>query len=246
MTDYIKIPTFPTQDLLRGIEAISPYPRINPQQPHPEGYSRQSNDTAEEKDNLAPRRFMALRRLINDLQELAKISRIDFATADAELHQLGLAVVEDELIPLLQLMKIPLESIEQLLLQIDQNRSSVSLGDGRIITSAEATLFPVSTAGLSEYNLKIEDLKIRPGQFDSRIVEQIDQEGLCVAQQNRLCLTFSRFGPALATTNEPLKLKLSVLLGVMESDEANRRAILYPRADKSFGLYADKLINLSI
>lgn len=53
-------------------------------------------------------------------------------------------------------------------------------------------------------------------------------------------------GPALGAINEQLKLKINVLLGVMESDEADRRAILYPRADKIYGLYVDKLINLSI
>ena len=246
MTDYIKIPTFPTQDLLRGIEAISPYPRINPQQPRPEGYSQHPTDTEQKKDNRARRRYMSLRRLITELQESAQISRVDYATADAELHQLGLAIVEDGLIPQLLQLKISLESIEQLLLQIDRERSSVSLGAGRKINSAESTLFPISTEGLSEYNLKIEELKIRPGQTDRNIIDQIDQQGLCVDQQQRLRLTFSRLGPALGTADEQLKLKISVLLGVMESDEDDRRAILYPRADKSYGLYADKLISLSI
>jgi len=246
MTDYIKIPTFPTQDLLRGIEAVSPYPRINPQQPRPEGYPRQTKQSAEEKNDRARRRFVSLRQLINELQTTARISKVDFATADAELHQLGLAIVEEKLIEQLLQLKIPLESIEQLLPQIDQDRSCVSLGGGRRITSNESSLFPVSTAGLSEYNLKIEALKIRQGKLAGKIVDQIDQDGLCLIQQNRLRLTFSRFVTALGTAEDLLSLRLSVLLGVMESDEDDRRAILYPRADNSYGLYADKLISLSI
>lgn len=246
MTEYIKIPTFPTQDLLRGIEAVSPYPRINPQQPRPEDYPQQTNHSAEEKNDRARRRYLALRRLITELQKSAQISRVDFATADAELHQIGLAVVEEELIQQLLQLKIPLDAIEQLLLQIDQNRSRVSLGGGGIINSSESTLFPVSTEGLAEYHLKIDELKIRQGESAGKIVTQIDKEGLCVVQQKRLRLTFSRFVTALGTADDLLKLKLNVLLGVMENDEADRRAILYPRAENSYGLYADKQINLSI
>ncbi|HEY5672176.1 MAG TPA: hypothetical protein VIR78_00555 [Malonomonas sp.] len=246
MTDYIKIPTYPTQDLLRGIEAISPYPRINPQQPRPEGYPRQSNHSAAEKDDRVRRRFMSLRQLINELQSAARIDKVDFATADAELHQIGWAILEKELVEQLLQLKIPLESIEQLLPQIDQNRSAVRLDGGRRITGSESSLFPVSTAGLTEYNLKIEELKIRQGKAAGMIIDKIDQDGLCVVQQNRLRLTFSRFVTALGTAEDLLTLRLSVLLGVMESDEDDRRAILYPRADKSYGLYADKLISLSI
>lgn len=246
MTDYIKIPTLPTQDLLRGIEAVSPYPRINPQQPRPEDYPQQPKHSAKGKDDRARRRYLSLRRLISELQKSAQISRVDFATADAELRHIGLTVVEEELIPQLLQLKIPLAAIEQLLAQIDQNRSRVSLGGGNIISSDEANLFPVSTAGLAEYNLKIDALKIRQGEFAGAIVAQIDQNGLCLVQQQRLRLSFSRFVTALGTAEDLLNLSLGVQLGVMENDEADRRAILYPRADQSYALYADKQINLSI
>ena len=246
MSDYIKIPTFPKHDLLRGVEAISPYPRVDSQQPRQEGSSQQQSDTAEKKDGLARRRFLSLRRLIDELKESAQITKLDFGTAYAELRNLGLAIVEEELIDQLLQLKIPLQSIEQLLQQINQNRSGVSLGSGRRISSEKPSLFPASVAGLLEYNLKIEGLKVRTGPHDSKIVNLIDQEGLWVVEQNRLRLTFSRLGPTLEATSELLKLKISVLLGVLETDEADRRAILYQRADKSYGVYADKMINLSI
>lgn len=246
MTDYIKIPTSPMQSLWRGIEALSLSSRINPQPPHHEGSSPQQSDSAEERERRPRRRFVALRRLINELKESAQITKVDFAIADAELHSLGLAVVEEKLIQQLLQLKIPLHSIEQLLPQIDQNRARVSLGRGRSITSAALTLFPVSAEGLAEYNLKIEELKVRIERFDSKIVTEIDQEGFYVDEQNRLRLIFYRRGAARGEASELLELKISVLLGVIENDEASRRAILYQRADKSYGLYADKLINLSI
>ena len=121
MSDYIKIPTFPKHDLLRGVEAISPYPRVDSQQPRQEGSSQQQSDTAEKKDGLARRRFLSLRRLIDELKESAQITKLDFGTADAELRNLGLAIVEEELIDQLLQLKIPLQSIEQLLQQINQN-----------------------------------------------------------------------------------------------------------------------------
>ena len=246
MTDYIKIPTFPTQDLLRGIEALSPYPRIDPQSPRQDGYSRQQSDSAADRDKRVRRRFLALRRLINALKKSAKITRVDYATADAELHALGLAMVAEQLPAQLLQLKIPLQSIEQLLPQIDRERAAVSLGSGRRIQRAGATLVGVSAEGLSEYNLKIENLAIGSGGFDRKLSDPIDQEGLYIIEQNRLRLTFSRLGPDLAATGERLNLTLIVLLGVIETDQAGRRAILYQRADKNYGLYADKQINLSI
>ena len=246
MTDYIKIPSFPTRDLLRGIEAISPYPRINSQQPSQEGYAQQQPDSQQEQAERARRRFVSLRHLIDELQESAQITRVDFGTADTELRSLGLAIVEEQLLQQLLQLKVPLNSIEQLLLQIDQNRSNANLGTGRRINNDESPLFPVSVTGLSEYNFRIEDLKIHASQHSDRILGEIDERGLCVVEQNRLRLTFSRMGPALAARDEQLKLKVSALLAVIEVDEAERRAILYPRGDNSYGLYADKLINLSI
>ncbi len=246
MSDYIKVPTSPKQGLLRGVEAVSPYPRINPQQRHKQGYSQQQPETTDVKDSRARRRFISLRRLIDELKKTSPISKVDFASADVELRNIGLAIVEEALIDRLLQLKIPLQSIEPLLQQVDQNRSSIELGSGRRISDEESTLFPVSAKGLSEYNLKIDELNILPGHYDSQIVEQIDREGHYIAEQNRLRLTFSRLGPALTSTGELLKLKISVLLGVLETDEADRRAILYLRADKSYALYADKLINLSI
>ncbi len=246
MTDYIKGPTLPTQDLLRGVAAISPSSRINSQQRRPEGYPGHPADPEEQKDSYDSRHFLRLRSLIRELQGSTQINRVDFATADAELHRLGLAIVEQMLIPQLMQLKIPLESIEQLLRQLDRGACSVSHGPADRINRAESPLFPVSTEGLAEYNLNIAELQIHPGKSGSNIVDEIKQMGFCIKQQNRLRLTFGRFGSLVGVEKEPLNLKISVLLGVLESDEAERRAILYPQTDKCYGLYADKRINLLI
>jgi hypothetical protein len=246
MTDYIKIPTFPTQDLLREIEAVSPYPRINSQQPGPEGYPRKSPDTAKKRDSHAQRRFMALRRLIDELRKLAQISKVDFATADVELRQQGMTIVDAELVLQLRRLYMPREGLDLLLGQIDRQRFSAGLGRGRKHSGTGSSLFPASTEGLSEYNLIFEQLQFRPGRLESRVKQQVQEEGLCIEQENRLRLIFSRAGQSRDISNDLLKLTVEVELGVMESDEADRRAILYPRSQGIYGLYADKLINLSI
>jgi len=245
VTDYIKVPTLPTQDLLRGVEAVSPSLRINSQQPR-QGYAKQQSDNEIEKEIRDPRRFLKLRDLIRELQGRAKINRVDFVTADAELRGLGLAIVEEKLIPGLLQLKIPLESIESLFQQMDKSPSSIRLARDRRIVSTEPTLFPISTEGLLEYNLIIGDLSIHSGKFGQKIVEAVVQDGISTHQHDRLRLTFSRIGSTFDVTNALLKLQISVLLGVAESDEFERRAILYPQTDSSYGLYADKCINLSI
>lgn len=246
MTAYIKVPTLPNQDLLRSIEAISPFPRINSKKPRPEGYSDRTTDSEKEEQNQDPRRFLKLRSLIKELQVSAQISKVDLVTADVEMQSLGLAIVEETLIQQLLQLKIPLDGIEHLVQQIDNNPFGIRRARDRMIDSRDSPLFPISTEGLSEYNLIIEELIISPGKFSHEIVDEINQEGLCVKQRNRLRLTFSRVGSALGDGKELLNLKISVLLGVIESDDADRRAILYPQTDKSYGLYADKRISLSI
>jgi len=246
MTDYIKIPTFPTQDLLLGIEAVAPFPKINSHQPRQEGYSDHSNDAAKEKEKRDPRRFLELRSLIEELRGLVQIKKVDLATADSELHRSGIEIIEEKLIPLLLELRIPLNSIDQLVEQIDRNPSRVIRARERKITSTDSPLFPISTLGLSEYNLIIEDLKLQPGSLNSKIVEDVQREGLSVKQKDRLRLSFRQESSSSETGSKLLNLKISVLLGVMESDEAERRAILYPQSAKCFGLYADKRINLSI
>ena len=246
MTDYIKFPSFPAQDLLQGVKEISPYPRVDPQQPHQQGYERQQPGNQKETEQQVRRRFLSLRQLINKLQKIASITKVDYLTAGTELHGLGLANVEEQLIDQLLQLKIPLESIEQLLQQIDQRRSAVTLGNGRRIVNQQPDLFPVSAEGLSEYNLKIEDLQIRTGPHSGHIAEKISTDGFYIVEQNRLRLTFSRLAPTDEVPNDLLKLKISALLAVIETDESDRRAILYPRPDNSYALYADKQINMSI
>ncbi len=246
MTGYIKNPTLPTQDLLRSIEAISPFPRINSKEPRSEDYPDRANDSEKEKKDQDPRRFLKLRSLIKELEASAQINKVDMVTADAEMQNLGLAIVEENLIPHLLQLKIPLESIEHLVQQIDSDPSGIRCARDRRIDSGNSELFPISAEGLIEYNLIVERLIISSGKFSHKIVDEIDQEGLCVKQQNRLRLIFSRAGSTSGASEELLNLKISVLLGVVESDEVERRAILYPQTAKSYGLYADKRISLSI
>jgi hypothetical protein len=246
MVDYIKVPTAPKRDLLRGVEELSPSQRIRPRRSGEEGSSQQSGETPERYEGRDPRHFMVLRRLINELQESAEIGRVDFATADTEMRQRGLAIVEQELSPFLLRLQIPFKSIKHLQLQIDAGLASVSVGSGRRIEVGESFLFPLSTMGLLEYNLRFGELKIGLGKFNSGIVEQIDREGFYIVEDKGLRLTFSRLESSTEAVSGQVKLKIGVQLGVVEKDESGRRAILYPKGDNNYGLYSDKPINLSI
>ena len=141
MTEYIRMPTLPTQDLLRSIEAISPFPRVTAKKPRSEGYPEQMPDSDKEKESRDTRRFLKLRSLIKELQKSAQINKVDFATADAEMTSLGLAIIEEKLITHLLQLKIPLESIESLLQQMDNNPSGTRNARDRRIDSTEPTLF---------------------------------------------------------------------------------------------------------
>ncbi len=244
MTDYIRIPTAQNYDLLRGVEPVAPYPRIDPQQGRQDGYQRQQ--AKPEAKPQVRRRFTAMRRLIEQLKDRLRIVRVDYNTADLELRSQGLAITEEELIPQLLQLKIPLDSVEELLHQVRLSRTSVLLTPGGRIGEASYPLFPVPAEGLSEYLLKFSDLSIGSGSHFAQIVETINNEGRFVQELNRQRLTCRRPGPDVLAAGDQLLLDFSVQLGVIEVDEDGRRAILYPRSEQICCLYSDKQIDLSI
>jgi len=245
MSDYLKIPTLPPKDGLPGVAAVAPYPRIDSHH-SPSDDSRQSSSAAgKEPKKRTERRFILLRQLIARLEETADIVKLDYATADAELRQLGLSSVEENLIPQLLRLKIPLQAIARLQEQLNAQQPSISLGRGRLIQNDATDLFPVSAAGLAEYILKIDHLHLKPRSLQPKIAQAMDQEGFFAVQGKRLRLTLS---PSRSTqsTDADVSLRIVALLGGIENEEDGSRAILFPRTDGSYGLYADKMIDLSI
>ena len=247
MPDYIRANATLAPGMFREIEPISPYPRIDPHQPRRDDDPGQRSGSQQPQNDRARRRFMSMRELVEKLQETCQISRVDYSTAETEMHSQGLEIAEEELIGQLLQLKIPLTEIEDLFQQIRLQNSMIGLESGRILTSESFPLFPRSAEGLTEYSLNFPDLRVRVDRSETRIIEAINDHGRFTSDVDRLRLSFRRQLPGSDLTAEgQLALDIQVLVGASELDEAGRRAILYPRSATHFGLYADKLINLSI
>jgi len=232
-------------DLNREVVPVSPYPRINPQQQRQEGYSQQQPEKPFDEDRQVRRRFTAMRELIEQLKKLATISRVDYNTANQELVKRGLAIAEEELITLLLNLKIPLASIDELVRQLQLRRASPTLTSGRDI-SQEDTLFPIFVDQLSEYLVLFDELQVIPGEKNKLLVDEITNHGRYHVELKALRLTFSRPATVPPLGWKSLDLAIGIQVGAVEIDENGRRAIFYQRPDKSYGLYSDKAINLSI
>lgn len=248
MSEHIKPGSIHGASLFREVEPVAPYPRINPHQPKREEYPRQQADQNAGQDSQSRRRFTSMRELVDKLKEACRIARVDYLTAELEMHNQGLAIAEEALISQLLQLKIPLGGIDELFQQIRQQRTALTLTPGRTLTANSFPLFPVNVEGLSEYCLTFSNLQVRPERQETRIVEEINNNGRFTSESGRLRLTFRRLLPGADPPQDGnlLQLDIQVLVGAIEIDDAGRRAILYPRAKANFALYADKQINLSI
>ncbi len=233
-----------SRTLFKEVEPVAPYPKINPQQQQYEDNSREEGEKYSEKDEPLRRRFKAMRRLIEKLQESQQIGRINFMTANHELRSQGLAIIEEELLTQLLLLKIPLASIDELFQQLQHAPPETAMVEG-LKFSPTNQLFSISAEGLSEYNLVLSNLSIRTSSHDSDLNDALAQEGRFVAEKDRLRLIFRQNQDGNTSGNVVL-LDVNVQIGAVEIDEDGRRVILYQRPDQSFGLYSDKQIDLSI
>ncbi|MCD6581578.1 MAG: hypothetical protein J7K90_07220 [Desulfuromusa sp.] len=226
----------------REVEPVPPYPRIDPQRPRDE-YPRQQSEQRADKADPVRRRFMAMRILIDELKKAAGLTRVDYSTAETELNDLGLSILESELVEQLLELKVPLEGIDHLFQQIRQRPTTPDLRAGHNL-SEDYNFFPVFIAGISEYNLRFQQLQVQSSDKSIRINENIDGRGHFVSEKNRLRLDFRQM--AATEDIDVLQLDISIQVAVSEVDDAGRRVILYQRPNQSFALYADKQIDLSI
>ena len=226
----------------REVEPVPAYPRVDPQQPRDQ-YPRQEQSQRADKDDQARRRFRAMRQLIDQLKKAANIARVDYFTAEKELHDIGLAWAEKELIEQLLELKLPLEAIDQLFNQIRQQEVLPELEAGHTLKETEGFL-PIFSAGLSEYLLSFKKLHISGAGKQQHILEHIEKSGRFMVEKNRLRFDFRTFGDA--HHGQRLYLNISVLVAVSEMDEEGRKVLLYQRPNLSYALYADKQIDLSI
>ena len=226
----------------REVEPVPPYPRIDSQQARDQ-YPQQQSEQRSDKDDHAERRFIAMRTLIDALKKDGIITRVDYFTAETEINDLGLSLLERELIEQLLELKIPLEEIDHLLQQIRQRPTTPDLGAGHNLSETD-NFFPIFVAGLSEYNLRFQNLQIQTTHTNRQMMDSLENNGCFVAEQNRLKLDFRQLQSKEET--DSVRLNISVLVAISEVDDAGRRVILYQRPDQSHALYADKQIDLSI
>ncbi|MCF6265115.1 MAG: hypothetical protein L3J57_01035 [Desulfuromusa sp.] len=226
----------------REVEPVPPYPRINPQQSRDE-YPQQQSEQRVDKTDPVRRRFRAMRKLIDELKEKTGLARVDYSTAEKELNNLGFLIAEAELIERLLELKISRQEIDELVQQLSSRSVSSKLEAGHNLSESD-NFFPVFVAGLSEYNLHFQNLQIKISHKNDKIIEKLETSGRFISEKNRLKLDFCSATPSGDRLS--LQLDISLLVAVSEVDEASRRVILYQRPDKSYALYADKQIDLSI
>lgn len=228
--------------LYREVEPVQPYPRIDSQQP-PDEQSRNQDEARAKKDDMARRRFVAMRVLIEGLRTVGRIERVDHSTLIGELAQAGIGVVEGELFDLLRAHQVPIEGLAHLAEQIRDRIAAPEVSFGPLLT-AERSFLPHYSRGLSEVQLRYPGLVLLPGQEGPLLLETIAGDGLYSRTAGQLRVEFR---PQVRTQyDSALEVNIRILVGVGEVDEANRRAILFQRSPGIFGLYTDKQISLSI
>ena len=223
----------------REVEQVPAYPRINPQQQR-EDQSLNSDSSKHGKSEQSLRRFVMMRKLIDELTKVAEIVRVDYQTTQEELHGLGLMILEAELIDQFLELKLPIDTIDILLQQIRQQVETPKFEEGGFLT-AEHNPFPVFVPNVSAYNLFLEKLRLPKLDTTSTLGESLDIIGRFINHKKRIKLDFIQF-----STREDIFLKIMVQVAVSEFDDNGRRVVLYQRQDESYALYADKMIDLSI
>jgi len=224
------------------VEPVQPYPRIDPQQSREEEQRRQPSARGE-RDDFVQRRFWAMRQLIERIKAEAKIVRVDYAQAEAELTEQGLVLAEGSMVEQLLQFKLMPAGIEALMQQIRQGEVLPVLQAGSPLR-AERELFPIFEPGMSEYNLCLQALQLDPSADLLQLVAEGESEGRFVQEKGRLRFDFQSL-PTVAKDGPPL-LTIEILVAASEIDNNGRRAILYQRMDGSYALYSDKQIDLSI
>lgn len=232
----------------KGIKPIIAYQRIA-ERYHPFDERRQQpvkkRPTGEEHYT---RRFVAMRNLIDSLKQDHEIQRIDYISAEQEIKTLGLKTITKSLPPLLSELGLSNNAIKNIISLIEEQTPFLQLRNRSSISQLDRSLYPNIGNGLQVLNLDLPDLS--PPMFDFSCVMLVErcQNGPIASTLDNLYLTINSLDKLKphAPRQQSFQLTLSISSGVIELDQEGRRAFLYQRADKSFGLYADKQINLEI
>lgn len=235
-------------DKFKGIKPISPYQRIAERyQP----FDERPQQATEKRPPLAERprrRFLAMRNLIDSLKQDHPIQRIDYISAEQEIRALGLATINKSLPPLLSELGLSNNATKKIISLVEEQTPFLQLRNRSSIARLDRSLYPNIGNGLQVLNLDLPDLSLPMIDFSCVILVERCQNGPISLTLSNLYLTINSLDKITPHTprQQSFQLTLSIPSGVIEIDKTGRRAFLYQRADKSFGLYADKQINLEI
>lgn len=235
-------------DKFKEIKPIIPYQRIA-EKYHPVDERRQQ--TAKKQSTLTDRprrRFIAMRNLIDSLKQDHSIQRIDYISAEQEIRVLGLTTIKKSLPSLLSELGLSNNATKQIITLVEEHAPLLQLRNRTSIAQLDRSLYPEVGDGLQVLNLDLAELPLPMIDFSYVALLERCKNGPITSTLNNLYLTITNLDE-IATQSSPkpsCQLTLSITSGIIEIDTTGRRAFLYQRADKSFGLYSDKQINLEI
>ena len=239
MANNLRIGHTSAYQTYREIEPLTPYPRVDGHQPREE-YPSSQQDRRGESDEPTRRRFRAMRRLIDEIKRTAqRIVRVDYSTAEQELLERGLWLLNRELPALLQHLQATPEERDDFLQQLHAQRGAAEFRTAEALTQDNGIL-PLFVPGLHEYTLCFPPCQIRFAGLNR--APGLQKDAPPSLQRGPLTLIFQNSG---ATGD--LLCYLIVRVAVSETDDVGRRVLFYPQSERGcYSLYADKQINLSI
>jgi hypothetical protein len=222
------------------VEPVSPYPRVDPQQSQEEPHQQQ-NESRQKMADQTKRRYRAMRQLVNELKnDVRSIQRVSYLTAEQELKELGLQLIERELPLLLATLKIPQTEIIACFEEIKTHKNDAELCSGESL-QAEVNPFPVFVRGLVEYVFRFAAFPFRSEVLLQRLKDENKKK--FVLRKGPLALVFF-IAPQEITQ---LWCQLYAQVGVCEIDDDGRRVIFYAQStSEHYSLYADKALDFSI
>ena len=184
-----------------------------------------------------------MRRLIDALIKTQAIVRVNHVTAEQELKELGLALAEARLPNQLLSLNFSVADLEKLSEQIRLGQAETVLQAGEEL-DPDSNPFPVFVPGLLKYHFCLLRLRLPAGPKNRGLSEATEGAKRYAREQDGLRLELGK--AETDAGEEMLEMDIRIRVATCEIDPAGRRVILYQRPDRSFALYADKQINISI
>lgn len=205
---------------------------------------KRSND-----EKHQPRRFVALRKLIDNLKLKHNIQRIDYISAEQEIRVLAKATIDKNLTRLLLNLSLSDYAIKQIITRINDHVPLLKLTHRSSTDQLDRSLYPNVDHSIQVLNLDSLELSLPIFDFSCvELAERCKNKPITTALANLyLTVSYQEKKETHAAPEQSFQISLAIPSGVIEVDTATgRRAFLYQRVDKSFALYADKQIDIEI